>query len=58
MAEIGFEGTGRHLAKALYRGASLRLAVVAALEEWLPEQERQLQQDMQKPPHRPIGSSR
>ncbi|CAD7048475.1 hypothetical protein REJC140_01385 [Pseudorhizobium endolithicum] len=49
MAEIGFEGTGGRLAKALHKGASLRLAIIAALEEWLPEQERQLEQDMQKP---------
>ncbi|MBP1887722.1 hypothetical protein [Sinorhizobium mexicanum] len=35
MQEIGFAADGRSLAQALARGASLRLAVIAALQAWL-----------------------
>ena len=35
MQEIGFPPDDRSLAHALVRGASLRLAVIAALETWL-----------------------
>lgn len=37
MDEMGFAGDGRALAHALGRNASLRLAVIAALERWLRE---------------------
>jgi hypothetical protein len=35
MREMGFTSDGRPLARALSRNASLRLAVIAALERWL-----------------------
>ncbi len=37
MHEMGFAADGRPLARALGRNASLRLAVIAALERWLRE---------------------
>ncbi|MDX0423133.1 hypothetical protein [Sinorhizobium medicae] len=35
MAELGFPTDGRPLARALTRNASLRLSVIAGLEDWL-----------------------
>lgn len=35
MAEMGFAGDGMSLTRALTKGASLRLSVIAALETWL-----------------------
>ncbi|MBP2551245.1 hypothetical protein J2858_004186 [Neorhizobium galegae] len=39
MAEMGFAGQGTALARALIRKASIRLRVIAALQDWLRAQE-------------------
>jgi hypothetical protein len=40
MAELGFAGQGQALTRALAKGASLRLAVIARLEDWLAAEKR------------------
>jgi hypothetical protein len=41
MAELGFAGQGQALTRALAKGASLRLAVIARLEDWLAAEKRE-----------------
>ncbi|CAD7023828.1 hypothetical protein RHAB21_00359 [Pseudorhizobium halotolerans] len=40
MEELGFPGKGKDLVRALAKGRSLRLRVIAALDEWLTVQEQ------------------
>ncbi|MBB6181330.1 hypothetical protein [Pseudorhizobium flavum] len=40
MEELGFPGEGKDLVRALAKGRSLRLRVIAALDEWLTVQEQ------------------
>nr|CAD6601295.1 hypothetical protein RTCK_00840 [Rhizobium sp. TCK] len=40
MEELGFSGEGKDLVRALAKGRSLRLRVIAALDEWLTVQEQ------------------